>query len=112
MADLEDDVSNRLESIFAELDRESEHKRRCDRVTRSREVYNAAVDEALQQDVILTANQTSYQMFKGEWRLWFYPATNIVYVQKHSETRSHQVPVNAEVDVFDVLLLFCEGKFQ
>jgi len=105
-------VSNRLESIFAELDRESEHKRRCDRVTRSREVYNAAVDEALQQDVILTANQTSYQMFKGEMRLWFYPATNIVYVQRIGERRSHQVPVNAELDVYDVLTLFLQGKFR
>ena len=103
---------NRSLPFIEQLDRESEHKRRCDRVTRSEDVYNAACDEALQQNVILTANQTSYQMFKGEWRLWFYPATNIVYVQKHSETRSHQVPMNAEVDVFDVLLLFCEGKLQ
>lgn len=103
---------NRCINFIEQLDRESEHKRRCDRVKRSEEVYNAACDEALQQNVILTANQTSYQMFKGEWRLWFYPATNVVFVQKHSETRSHQVPMNAEVDVFDVLLLFCEGKFQ
>jgi len=103
---------NRCINILEQLDRESEHKRRCDRVTRSEEVYNAACDEAIQQNVTLTSSQTSYQMFQGEMRLWFYPATNIVYVQRIGERRSHQVPVNAELDVYDVLTLFLQGKFR
>ena len=105
-------MSNRVLNIIEQIEREAEHKRQMERVQRSAEVYAAAFNEALQQGVKLTANSGSFTIANCSRIVWFYPATNVVMAQGIDEPRAHQVEVNAEVDVFDVLLLFCEGKFQ
>lgn len=103
---------NRSLPFIEAIDRESEHKRRCDRVTRSREMYNAALIEANNRDAVLIDKGTHYQLFKGSLRVWFYPCTNSVFAMWYGEYRSRKVEVTAEVDVYDVLILFLDGVIK
>ena len=104
---------NRSLPFIEQLDREAEHKRRCDRVTRSEDVYNAACDEAIQQGVTLTTdNRGTYTIASATRTAVFYAWTNTLFVQHVSEHIGRCIRELPELDVYDVLLLFCEGKLQ
>ena len=102
---------NRCINILEQLDRESEHKRRCDRVTRSREVYNAALSEAIDAGIILTCNGTRYELSDNRHVVRFYDATNTLSRQKYGEAFPLWIDLEAENDIHGIVLMFLEGKF-
>jgi len=105
-------LSNRCINIIEQIEREAEHCKRLARFERSREMYNAALIEANNRDAVLIDKGTHYQLFKGSLRAWFYPCTNTVFAMSYGQFRSHQVEVTAEVDVYDVLILFLDGVIK
>ena len=102
---------NRCINILEQIDRESEHKRRCDRVTRSREVYNAALSEAIDCGIVLTCNGTRYELSDNRHVVRFYDITNTVERKRYGEHTFSGWPTNAEYDIHEIVLLFMEGAF-
>lgn len=92
-----------------------EHKKRVARVLRSREVYPAANDEAIQQGITLTqtgVDGTVYILGDHRMSVWFYAATNTVFRKAVGAPRSEMAEGLPELDIYDVVLLFVEGKFH
>ncbi len=104
-------MMSRVSEIIRDLDREAEHQRRLDRVKRSEEVYNAACDEAIQHDITLTKDRTTYTIADARHTLVFYAFTNSAFVQRVGKSRGEAVKDLPETDVYDMVLLFCEGAF-
>lgn len=104
-------MANRLFYIIDSIEREQEHTKRVERVQRSEERYVAACDEAIQHGVTLTKRGTVYELGDNRHSVWFYSATNTVFVRLVGETRSRALEEFPESDVYDVTLLFCEGRF-
>ena len=104
-------MSNRCLNIIEQLDREAEHKRRCDRVKRSEEVYAAACDEAIQHGVTLTQKNGVYTIGDNRHTVWLYAATNVVFRKLVGASRSEVVEDMPETDIYDVVLMFEEGRF-
>jgi hypothetical protein len=101
---------NRCLSFIRDVEREAEHKRRCERVTKSEAIYNAALTEANEQGITLVGSKTHYVFHnRGGDRAWFYVAPNTLFVQRHGEPRSREVPI-PESDVYDITLMFGDGS--
>ena len=105
-------MSNRCINFIEAIEREAEHCKRCERAIRSEEVYAAACDEAIQHGVTLTQESSSYTLADNRHTVVFYAVTNVAFVQRVGTTRGEVVEKLPEVDVYDMTLMFCEGKFQ
>lgn len=104
-------MSNRLTTIIQSLDREAEHKRRCERVLRSQAMYNAALIEANENDIVLTESQGVYRMADNRHNVAFYPITQVVMRTIIGKQRLDWIDLTAECDVLDIVLLFLAGEF-
>ena len=104
-------MANRCISFIEEVDREQEHAKRCARVKRSEEVYAAACDEAIQHGVTLTQKNGVYTMGDNRHTVWLYAATNTVFRKLVGAPRSEVVEGMPETDVYDMVLMFEEGRF-
>ena len=102
---------NRCISLIKEVEREQEHEKRCARVKRSEEVYAAACDEAIQHGVTLTQRGGVFHLADNRHSAAFYSFTNTLFVQRIGETRGRVVGELPESDIYDVTLMFCEGRF-
>lgn len=101
---------NRCINIIEQLDREAEHQRRLDRVKRSEEVFNAALDEAIQNGITLSWNGSRYELADNRHVVRFYVLTNTVMRKRYGEEFG-EWPANAEYDIHEIVLLFAEGAF-
>lgn len=91
-----------------------EHKKRVARVLRSQEVYPAANEEAIQAGITLTKTGVDGSVYLiGDERhtVWLYSATNTVFRKIAGSPRSEIVEDMPEVDIYDMVLMFTEGRF-
>lgn len=103
--------TNRCLSIIEEVEREAEHKRRCDREIRSSQIYAAATHEAVEAGITLTYELGVYRMWDERHHVAFYPITQVVMRSIIGRYRLEKIELTAECDVYDVVTLFIAGSF-
>jgi len=102
---------NRVINLIEEVEREAEHKRRCDREIRSSQMYAAAMHEAVEAGITLTCELGVYRMWDARHSVAFYPITQVVMRSNIGKQRLEKIELTAECDVLDVVTLFLSGKF-
>lgn len=103
--------TNRCINFIEEIDREAEHSRRLDRACRSRDMYAAAMHEAIEAGITLTSEFGVYRMWDTKHHVAFYPLTMTVMRSIIGRQRLEKIELTAECDVYDVVTLFLSGKF-
>lgn len=104
-------MANRVLNFIRDIEREAEHQRRCDRIRRSDEMHAAACDLAIEHGKSLSYTVGRYVIGDAECLLLFFPATNVLMRSMTGKRRLERIELNAEVDLYDVVLMFTEGAF-
>lgn len=105
-------MSNRVLPIIEAIEREAEHKRRIDRVSRSEAVYAAACSEAIEHGITLSYSAGRYVIGDERVVVFFFPAHNAVMRSIAGQRRLEKLDISQELDVFDVASLFTQGRFH
>ena len=104
-------TTNRCINFIEDIEREAEHKRRCDREIRSSQMYAAAMHEAVEAGITLTYELGVYRLWDERHHVAFYPITQTVMRSIIGKQRLEKIELTAECDVYDVVTLFLSGKF-
>lgn len=105
-------MSNRVLPIIEAIEREAEHKRRIDRVTRSEAVYAAACSEAIEHGITLSYSAGRYVIGDERVVVFFFPVHNVVMRSIAGRRRLERMEDMPELDVYDVVRNFIAGEFH
>lgn len=105
-------MANRVLNFIRDIEREAEHKRRCERIRRSDEMHAAACDLAIEHGKSLSYTAGRYVIGDADTLILFYPATNSLMRSIAGRRRLERIELNAEVDLYDVVLNFVQGAFR
>lgn len=105
-------TTNRCINFIEDIEREAEHKRRIDRVTRSEAVYAAACSEAIEHGITLSYSAGRYVIGDERVVVFFFPVHNVVMRSIAGRRRLEKLEDMPEMDVFDVVQNFIARRFH